>query len=102
MSDKHASQQLVDDLKSVLHQAEDLMSATAGSRGEKLEAARRKLADGIASVRAQQERLQDKMSDALRASGRLVKEHPYETAAGGGLALALLVVGVLWLIQRSR
>lgn len=94
------NQQLVDDLKVVLQRAEELLETTSDASGERLKAARRKLSKAVKSAGKEWSRLSDRAGDAVRASGQLVKEHPYESA-GGGLLLLALVVGVVWLL-RSR
>jgi ElaB/YqjD/DUF883 family membrane-anchored ribosome-binding protein len=95
------NKQLVDDLKVVLQEAEELLAATAGASGNTLDAARRKLSDGVDLLRGECAHLQRKAAAAARASGQLVKEHPYETA-GAGLTLMAIVAVAVWLWQRPR
>lgn len=96
MANTYSHQTLVDDLKVVLEQAEDLLGTTAGVSNHKLESARRKLSNSVDGLRDKCGRLQRSTVDIARASGEYVKEHPYETA-GASLALLALTAGVLWI-----
>lgn len=101
MGSKDITQQLVNDLKVVLERAEELLETTSDASGESLKAARRKLSKAVKSLGKEWSLLSERAADAARASGRMVKEHPYESA-GGGLVLLAVVVGALWLWKRSR
>jgi len=101
MTKSNMNEQLVDDLRVVLEKAEELLKATEGGSSRKLEVAREKLMQGISTIRNAQSQIQEKAADALKATGRVVKEHPYETA-GGGLAVILALLGAILWFQRSR
>lgn len=95
------TEKLVEDLKLVLENAEDLLQSTKGGSGKKFEAARDKFMDGISAIKDAQSKLKTKTSAALESSGRYVRQHPYETA-GGGLAVMLAVAGAVLWYQRFR
>ena len=101
MGNARITQRLEDDLKVVLDRAEDLLELTAGASSEALGAARQGFLEVVESLRDEWKRLPRQASRAARASGRIVREHPYETA-GGSLLLLVVVVGAVWLWQRSR
>jgi ElaB/YqjD/DUF883 family membrane-anchored ribosome-binding protein len=95
------NEQLVNDLKSVLKEAEALLDATAHQSGGTLKTARQKLGQSVEAVRTQWTRLQDKATDTAAAGGRLVKEHPYETM-GAGVLIAAFAAGAYWMWRNSR
>lgn len=101
MKSTQINERLIDDLKAVLQQAEELLEATSGSSGSGLDKAREKLGASVELLRNQWGELSDRAVDAARTSRRIVREHPYETA-GGGLALVAAAVGLVWLWQRLR
>ena len=82
-----ATSNLMDELRGVVAAAEELLKATAGEHGERVEEIR---ARTEASLRAARERLEDagsRLSDQVR-------EHPWAAvgiAAGIGLVLGILL-----------
>ena len=101
METTQMKQQVVDDLRAVLAQAENLVETSAEAGDERFKMARRKLSESVDSLQDRWSDLQDTASRAARASGRVIKEHPYESV-GTGVALLGLAVFGLWLLQRSR
>jgi len=94
MTTEQANARLVADLKAVMHDAEDLMKATAGQAGEKLSEVRGRLAAALESGKATCQRLEEKTIAAAKATDRTIREHPYESigiALGVGLLLGVLV-----------
>jgi ElaB/YqjD/DUF883 family membrane-anchored ribosome-binding protein len=88
-----ANERLTSDLKSVVQDAEELMKATAGQAGEKVSAARSRLAAAIESAKASYQRVQEKTVAAAKATDKTIRAHPYESI---GIAFGLgLLVGVL-------
>ena len=88
-----ANDRLTSDLKSVVQDAEELMNATAGQAGEKVSAARSRLAAAIESAKASYQRVQEKTVAAAKATDKTIRAHPYESI---GIAFGLgLLVGVL-------
>jgi len=90
-----ARDQLVDDLKAVIDDAEELLKATAGAAGERISAAR---ARAEASLNAAKSKLADlnvvgQARDAAKAADDYVHEHPW--GAVGIAAVAGLLVGIL-------
>jgi ElaB/YqjD/DUF883 family membrane-anchored ribosome-binding protein len=88
-----ANERLASDLKTVVQDAEELMNATAGQAGEKVSAARNRLAAAIESAKASYQRVQEKTVAAAKATDQTIRAHPYESI---GIAFGLgLLVGVL-------
>src|SRR5262245_39040452 len=90
--------QLVDDLKTVMRDAEALIKATSAQTGEKIQEVR---ARAEQSLKAAQERLSGIEDEALRRARELagatedyVRENPWQSlgiAAGVGLLLGVLI-----------
>ncbi len=96
MSEPDASQ-LMDDLRSVVNDAEALLKATAGVAGDQVESARARAQDSLKAARARLGDLQDDVltqaRDAAESADRYVRESPW--AAIGIAAGVAFVVGVL-------
>lgn len=93
-----SKEKLMQDLKIVIGDAEELLRATASQAGEKAVAAREKIQDSLhrAKVKlAEAEALMiDKTKQAARATDEYVHEHPWKAvgvAAGIGLIVGLLI-----------
>jgi|SoiMethySBSTD1v2_1073268.scaffolds.fasta_scaffold555678_2 ElaB/YqjD/DUF883 family membrane-anchored ribosome-binding protein len=90
--------QLVDDLKTVMRDAEALIKATSAQTGEKIQEVR---ARAEQSLKQAQERLSEIEDEALRRARELagatedyVRENPWQSlgiAAGVGLLLGVLI-----------
>ncbi|HOX55840.1 MAG TPA: DUF883 family protein [Candidatus Paceibacterota bacterium] len=94
MTTDQANARLKADLKAVVHDAEELMKATANQAGEKLGEVRSRLAAALESAKASCERMEDKTIAAAKVTDRTIREHPYESvgiAFGVGLLLGVLV-----------
>jgi ElaB/YqjD/DUF883 family membrane-anchored ribosome-binding protein len=88
-----ANEKLTSDLKAVVQDAEELINATAGQAGEKVCAARSRLAAAIESAKASYQRVQERTVAAAKATDKTIRAHPYESI---GIAFGLgLLVGVL-------
>ena len=89
---------LLEDLQTVVADAEALLKATANQAGEKVQEARAKAEESLAAAR---ERLADVQEDALRQARELmsegeeyVRQNPWQAvgiAAGVGLLVGLLL-----------
>ena len=89
---------LVQDLKIVISDAEDLLRATASQAGEKAAAARAKIQDSLHSAKIKLAEAEDIMIDktrqAARATDEYVHDNPWRAvgiAAGVGLLIGLLI-----------
>jgi ElaB/YqjD/DUF883 family membrane-anchored ribosome-binding protein len=98
MNTTNHRERLTADLKAVLHDAEDLLRATAHDVSDKASAARVKLGKSLddAKVRLTQveEKVVEKGKEAAKATDEYVHEHPWQAvgvAAAIGLLLGLAV-----------
>jgi len=94
MTTQEVNQQLADDLKLIVRDAEDLLKATAGEAGEKVKEVRSRLTHALESAKATCARIQDKTVQAAKATDHVIREHPYESigvAFGVGLLIGVLV-----------
>ncbi len=94
MTTQQANERLKSDLKTVMHDAEELIKATAGQTGDKVSEVRSRLTAALESAKANYQRLGEKASAATKATDETIREHPYESigiALGVGLLLGVLV-----------
>lgn len=89
---------LVQDLKNVIGDAEELLRATASQAGEKAAAAREKIQDSLHRAKVKlaeaEEAVLDQTKQAARAADEYVHEHPWRAVgigAGVGLIIGLLI-----------
>ncbi len=89
---------LVQDLRIVISDAEDLLRATASQAGEKAAAAREKIQDSLHRAKIKLAEAEDIMIDnarqAARATDEYVHDNPWRAvgiAAGVGLLIGLLI-----------
>jgi ElaB/YqjD/DUF883 family membrane-anchored ribosome-binding protein len=88
-----ADKKLASHLKALVEDAEELMNATAGQAGEKVIAARSRLAAALEAAKATCQRLEEQTIAAAKATDRTIRGHLYESI---GIAFGLgLLVGVL-------
>ena len=92
-----ARDQLVDDMKAVIADAEELLKATASATGERIGAARARAEETLKSARSRlsefNSEILDQAKDAAKATDDYVHEHPWH--AVGIAAVAGILVGVL-------
>ena len=89
---------LVQDLKIVISDAEDLLRATASTAGEKVVAAREKVQDSLDRAKVKLAEVEDVIIDsgkqAARATDEYVHENPWRAvgiAAGIGVIIGMLI-----------
>src|SRR5437667_12051601 len=91
--EKVTRQKLVNDLRVVVRDAEELMKATASDLGEKAREARVKLAATLESAKATCKKLEEKTIASAKAADRVIRDHPYHSV---GIAFGIgLLVGVM-------
>jgi ElaB/YqjD/DUF883 family membrane-anchored ribosome-binding protein len=91
-------EKLVQDLRLVIADAEDLLKATAANAGEKVAAARERIQDRIHSAKIKlaeaEEALMVRTREAARATDAFVHDNPWYAvgiAAGTGLIIGMLI-----------
>lgn len=97
-----SKEKLMQDLRVVVSDAEDLLRATAGQAGEKVSAARERIQENLAAAKARlavaQESMVAKTREAAKVTDEYVHENPWK--AVGAAAGVGLIIGML--ISRSR
>jgi ElaB/YqjD/DUF883 family membrane-anchored ribosome-binding protein len=85
---------LVEDLRTLSHDAEAMLQVTAGQAGEKVTEIRGRLTAALESAKETYRRLQDKTVAGAKVADQTIREHPYESigvAFGVGLLIGVLV-----------
>ncbi len=94
MTDEANIEKITTDLKTLSHDAEALMHATAGQAGEKAKELRERLAAALQSAKATCQRVEAKAIAGAKVADKTIREHPYESigvAFGVGLLIGVLV-----------
>jgi ElaB/YqjD/DUF883 family membrane-anchored ribosome-binding protein len=89
-------ERVVDDLKVLGHDADELVRATAGDARETVCEARARLGRAIEAARRSCDRAQRRVKEGVKMADEAVHKHPYETvgvAFGAGLVLGALAAG---------
>jgi ElaB/YqjD/DUF883 family membrane-anchored ribosome-binding protein len=83
-----------DDLKALLHEAEQALSSTAGAAGDKFDELRNRLRSALDSGRYSFDRLRAEATRRAQQADDLVRQNPYYAigiAAGIGAVIGILV-----------
>ena len=93
-----SKEKLVQDLKIVISDAEDLLRATASTAGERVSAAREKVQDSLQRAKVKLAEAEDVIIDrskqAARATDEYVRDNPWRAvgiAAGIGVIIGMLI-----------
>ena len=93
-----SKEKLLQDLRSVVMDAEELLRATATQAGEKVSAVRERIQANLVSARARLEDAEalmlEKTKEAARATDEYVHDHPWRAvgiAAGVGVVVGMLI-----------
>ena len=93
-----SKEKLMQDLRVVVTDAEELLRATAGQAGEKVAAARERIQENLAAAKARlvvaEEAVIAKTKQAAKATDEYVHENPWKAvgiAAGAGLIVGMLI-----------
>jgi ElaB/YqjD/DUF883 family membrane-anchored ribosome-binding protein len=88
------TQATTNDMGTLAEDARDLMTATADVAGEKVSAARKRLAAALERAKAIAGRVREKAVEGAKATDKAVHEHPYQAIAigvGVGAILGYLI-----------
>ncbi len=88
------TEQIVQDLKAVARDAEELVKATAGEVSERTREARARLATALESAKQTCARWEEKAIEEAKATDKIIREHPYQwvgAAFGLGVLIGVLV-----------
>ncbi len=98
MSEPVTTAKLMEDLRAVVRDAEELLRATAGHTGERIDAVRLRAEESLRHAKERMGEVQDDVlqgaHDAAEAATDYVKKNPWQSvgiAAGVGLLLGLLL-----------
>ncbi len=86
---------VVDNLKELGRDADELVRATAGDARETVCEARVRLGRAIEAARRSCDRAQERVKEGVKMADKVVHKHPYETAGiafGAGLVIGALAV----------
>lgn len=93
-----SKEKLMQDLRVVVADAEELLRATAGQTGEKVASARERIQESLVAARgrlvAAEEAVVEKTKQAARATDEYVHENPWKAVgigAGVGLIIGMLI-----------
>ena len=85
--------QIVKDLKTVAHDADELIKATAGELSEKAREARSRLTAALERAKQTCQGWEEKAVERAKATDKVIHEHPYQSI---GVAFAVgILLGVL-------
>ena len=88
-----SSEKLAGDLKRIVRDSEELLQDSKVVVGEKAHEMRERLARALESVKATGRNLEEKTKECARATDKVIRKHPYESA---GVAFGIgLLIGVL-------
>jgi len=85
---------LVNSLKRVATESQELLTATAGAVGEKAHAVRERLSDAFDRARENCREVEEKTIRSAKATDKVIRTHPYHSigiAFGIGVLLGVLV-----------
>ena len=91
---EQSTEKLLQDLKAVIHDGEQLLRAGAQDLSERGKAARERLSAGLDVARETRRKLQERATAGVRAADEAIREHPYESigvAFGLGMFLGILL-----------
>lgn len=93
-----SKEKLMQDLRVVVSDAEELLRATAGQAGDKVASARERIQESLAAARerlvAAEHAVVEKTKQAAKATDEYVHENPWKSvgiAAGVGLVIGMLI-----------
>jgi len=89
-----STEKLLQDLKEVVEDGEELLRAGASELSERGMAARARLSAALEAARETGRKLQDRTVAGAKATDRVIREHPYQSvgiAFGAGLLIGVLL-----------
>jgi ElaB/YqjD/DUF883 family membrane-anchored ribosome-binding protein len=89
-----STEKLLNELREVVEDGEELLRAGANELSEKGMAARQRLATALESAKETGRKLQERTVAGAKATDKIIREHPYQSigiAFGVGLLIGVLV-----------
>jgi ElaB/YqjD/DUF883 family membrane-anchored ribosome-binding protein len=90
---EHSTEKLLQDLKAVVRDGEELLKAGADDLSEQGAAIREKLAAALEVAKDTCRKLEERVVTTAKATDQMIREHPYQSigaAFGVGLLIGLL------------
>lgn len=88
-----STEKLLQDLKAVMREGEELLQAGTQDLSERGMAARERLAAALGAANETRRKLQERALAGAHATDRVIREHPYQSI---GIAFAIgILIGVL-------
>ena len=87
-------EKLAEDLRLLVHDAEQLLKSGANDAGEKAAELRARLQTSLENAKDTMKRLEDRAIASAKAADRVIRDHPYESlgiAFGVGLLIGVLI-----------
>jgi ElaB/YqjD/DUF883 family membrane-anchored ribosome-binding protein len=91
---EESAEKLLQDLKAVVHDGEELIKAGAMDLSERGMAARERLAAALKAAKETGRKLEEKAVAGAKATDRAIREHPYQAlgiAFGVGMLIGVLI-----------
>ena len=91
---EESTEKLLQDLRAVVHDGEELLKAGASELSEGGMAARERLSAALDAARETRRKLEERAIAGAKATDRVIREHPYESigiAFGVGMLLGVLI-----------
>ena len=91
---EESTEKLLQDLRAVVHDGEELLKAGASELSERGMAARERLAAALEAAKETRRKLEERALAGARATDRVIREHPYESigiAFGVGMLIGILI-----------
>lgn len=89
-----STERLLQDLRAVVRDGEELLRAGAHHLSERGVAARERLAAALEVAKETRRRIEEKVTTGTQAANRVIREHPYQSvgvAFGIGMLLGILL-----------
>src|SRR5436190_18775127 len=87
---EESTEKLLQDLKAVVRDGEELLKAGANEIGERGMAAREKLSAALEVAKQTRRKLEERAIASARATDRVIREHPYESI-GAAFGIGMLI-----------
>ncbi len=91
---EQSTEKLLQDLKAVVHDGEEVLRAGAQDLSERGMAARERLAAALEVAKETRRKLEERAVASARATDRVIREHPYQSigvAFGVGMLIGVLM-----------
>jgi|SRR6266850_4260982 len=91
---EESTERLLQDLKAVVQDGEELLRAGAQELGERGSAAREKLAAALEMAKETRRKIEERAVEYARSTDELIREHPYQSigiAFGVGMLFGIIM-----------